>query len=91
MSSYPLETIRHSAAHIMAAAVRELFPDTKFDIGPSTDDGFYYDFDMEHRLVPEDLDKLESVMKKISGENVSPIGTHILKATTIYFRLHSLW
>jgi threonyl-tRNA synthetase len=71
MSSYPLETIRHSAAHIMAAAVRELFPDTKFDIGPSTDDGFYYDFDMEHRLVPEDLDKLESVMKKISGEKLS--------------------
>ncbi|MFA6567367.1 MAG: threonine--tRNA ligase [Victivallales bacterium] len=68
MSSYPLETIRHSAAHIMAAAVKELFPDTRFDIGPSTDDGFYYDFDMEHRLVPEDLEKLESVMKRISGE-----------------------
>ncbi len=70
MSSYPLETIRHSAAHIMAAAVKELFPDTKFDIGPSTDDGFYYDFDMEHRLVPEDLEKLESVMKRISGEKL---------------------
>jgi len=52
----------------MAAAVKELFPDTRFDIGPSTDDGFYYDFDMEHRLVPEDLEKLESVMKRISGE-----------------------
>jgi threonyl-tRNA synthetase len=51
----------------MAAAVKELFPDTRFDIGPSTDDGFYYDFDMEHRLVPEDLEKIESVMKKISG------------------------
>jgi threonyl-tRNA synthetase len=70
MSSYPLETIRHSAAHVMAAAVKELFPDTKFDIGPSTDDGFYYDFDMEHRLVPEDLEKLESVMKRISGEKL---------------------
>ena len=70
MSSYPLETIRHSAAHIMAAAVKELFPDTRFDIGPSTDDGFYYDFDMEHRLVPEDLEKLESVMKRISGEKL---------------------
>ena len=68
MSSYPLETIRHSAAHIMAAAVKELFPDTRFDIGPSTDDGFYYDFDMEHRLVPEDLEKIESAMRKISGE-----------------------
>ena len=70
MSSYPLETIRHSAAHVMAAAVKELFPDTRFDIGPSTDDGFYYDFDMEHRLVPEDLEKLESVMKRISGEKL---------------------
>ena len=70
MSSYPLETIRHSAAHVMAAAVKELFPDTRFDIGPSTDDGFYYDFDMEHRLIPEDLEKLESVMKRISGEKL---------------------
>ncbi|MCX6984315.1 MAG: threonine--tRNA ligase [Lentisphaerae bacterium] len=70
MSSYPLETIRHSAAHVMAAAVKELFPDTRFDIGPSTDDGCYYDFDMEHRLIPEDLEKLESVMKRISGEKL---------------------
>lgn len=70
MSNYPLETIRHSAAHIMAAAVKELFPDTMFDIGPSTDDGFYYDFDMEHRLVPEDLEKIESVMRRISGEKL---------------------
>ena len=50
--------------------LKELFPDTRFDIGPSTDDGFYYDFDMEHRLIPEDLEKLESVMKRISGEKL---------------------
>ena len=55
MSNYPLETIRHSAAHVMAAAVQQLYPDAKFDIGPSTENGFYYDFDMEHRLVTEDL------------------------------------
>ena len=42
MSEYPLETIRHSAAHVMAAAVKQLYPDAKFDIGPATENGFYY-------------------------------------------------
>ena len=65
---YDLETLRHSAAHIMAAAVKELFPDVKFDIGPATDDGFYYDFDMEHRLTPDDLKKIEKQMRKISNK-----------------------
>ena len=46
MSNYPLDTIRHSAAHVMAAAVQKLYPDAKFDIGPATENGFYYDFDM---------------------------------------------
>ena len=55
MSELSIETIRHSAAHIMAAAVKELYEDVKFDIGPATDSGFYYDFDMEHKLTPEDL------------------------------------
>lgn len=67
---YPIETIRHSAAHIMAAAVRRLYPDTKFDIGPATDDGFYYDFDLEHRLVPEDFAAIEAEIRKIIKENV---------------------
>jgi threonyl-tRNA synthetase len=71
MDKFPLETLRHSAAHVMAAAVKQLFPDAKFDIGPSTDDGFYYDFDMEHRLVPEDLQKIEKVMKKIRGKKLA--------------------
>ncbi len=70
MSKYPLETIRHSAAHLMAAAVQELFPDTKFDIGPATDAGFYYDFDMEYRLVPEDLKKIEGAMNKLKNQNL---------------------
>ncbi|MCP4177377.1 MAG: threonine--tRNA ligase [bacterium] len=64
MSKYPLETIRHSAAHLMAAAVKELYPDVKFDIGPSTSDGFYYDFDLEYHFVPEDLKKIENTIKK---------------------------
>jgi threonyl-tRNA synthetase len=70
MAKFPLETIRHSAAHIMAAAVQELFPDTRFDIGPSTEDGFYYDFDMEHRLSPEDLEKIENTMKKLINQQL---------------------
>ena len=65
MAKFPIETIRHSAAHVMAAAVQKLFGDVKFDIGPSTNDGFYYDFDMEHRLSVEDLEKIEEEMRKI--------------------------
>ena len=71
MDKFPLETLRHSAAHVMAAAVKQLFPDAKFDIGPSTEDGFYYDFDMEHRLVPEDLKKIEKAMKKLRGKKLT--------------------
>ena len=67
MSNYPLETIRHSAAHVMAAAVQQLYPDAKFDIGPSTENGFYYDFDMEHRLV---LKEIEKQMKKLIGRKL---------------------
>lgn len=65
MSELNIETIRHSAAHIMAAAVKELYKDVKFDIGPATETGFYYDFDMEHKLTPEDLKEIEKRMKKM--------------------------
>ena len=70
MSEFSLETIRHSAAHIMAAAVQKLYPDAKFDIGPATEGGFYYDFDMEHRLVAEDLKEIEKAMKKLIGRKL---------------------
>ena len=65
-----LEKIRHSAAHLMAAAVQQLYPDAKFDIGPATENGFYYDFDMEHRLVNEDLKEIEKLMKKMIGRKL---------------------
>ena len=65
-----LSTVRHSAAHIMAAAVRHLWPDALFDIGPSTEDGFYYDFDLSHRLTEEDFPAIEAEMAKIIAENV---------------------
>lgn len=64
------EFFRHTSAHIMAQAVKRLFPDTKLAIGPSIENGFYYDFDSEHKFVPEDLEKIEAEMKKIVKENL---------------------
>jgi len=60
-----LETLRHSAAHIMAEAVSSLFPDVKLGIGPATSEGFYYDFDLPRSLTPEDLSTIESRMNEI--------------------------
>jgi len=60
-----LEILRHSTSHIMAAAVRELFPEVKVAIGPAIDTGFYYDFDKDTPFVPEDLEKIEKKMKEI--------------------------
>ncbi|MBQ7404002.1 MAG: threonine--tRNA ligase [Lentisphaeria bacterium] len=62
---FSIEMIRHSAAHVMAAAVKELYPEAKFDIGPSTEDGFYYDFDIPQHLAVEDLVKIEEKMEEI--------------------------
>ncbi|MCD8345480.1 MAG: threonine--tRNA ligase [Oscillospiraceae bacterium] len=62
--------LRHTAAHILAQAVKRLFPDTKLAIGPSIKDGFYYDFDKEGGFSQEDLDALEVEMKKITKENL---------------------
>jgi threonyl-tRNA synthetase len=65
-----LERLRHSAAHIMAAAVLRLWPNAKLDIGPATEDGFYYDFELpDHRFTPDDFPKIEEEMRKIVKEN----------------------
>ena len=61
---------RHTAAHILAQAVKRLFPEAKLAIGPAIQDGFYYDFDREEPFTPEDLEKLEAEMKKIAKENL---------------------
>ena len=61
-----LETIRHSAAHLMAQAVKQLYPETQVTIGPVIEDGFYYDFYRESPFVPEDLEKIEKRMKERS-------------------------
>jgi len=65
-----LERLRHSSAHIMAAAVLRLWPEAMLDIGPPTEEGFYYDFDLpNHRFTPEDFPAIEAEMKKITKEN----------------------
>jgi threonyl-tRNA synthetase len=60
-----LYRIRHSAAHVMAEAVLELFPEAKYTIGPPIENGFYYDFDLPRPLTPEDLEKIEKRMRQI--------------------------
>ena len=62
-----LHKMRHSLAHVMAQAVLELWPGTKFGIGPAIENGFYYDFDLEHHFTPEDLPAIEKKMKHIIG------------------------
>ncbi len=61
----PLQRMRHSAAHVMAEAVLELFPAAKLGIGPAIEDGFYYDFDLPRALTPEDLPEIEQRMRRI--------------------------
>ena len=60
-----LNVLRHSTAHVLAQAVQEVFPQTKLGIGPPITDGFYYDFDPKNPFTPDDLEKLESAMRKI--------------------------
>jgi len=66
----PLDVMRHSAAHVMAAAVCRLFDDVQLDIGPATDEGFYYDFDLPHRLGPEDFPRIEAEIAKLVAEDL---------------------
>jgi len=63
--SYPIELIRHSLAHVMAAAVQKLYPDVKFAGGPAIENGFYYDFDTEHRFSEDDFAAIEKEMKSL--------------------------
>ncbi|RKY94920.1 MAG: threonine--tRNA ligase [Candidatus Hydrothermota bacterium] len=65
-----IETVRHSLSHIMATAVQELYPGTKFGIGPAIEDGFYYDFDLPASISPEDLPKIEKRMKELIMKDI---------------------
>ncbi len=64
-----LERLRHSCAHLMATAILKLWPEAQFAYGPPVENGFYYDFDMPHRITPDDFEKIEAEMKKIAKDN----------------------
>ncbi|WP_010099110.1 threonine--tRNA ligase [Ornithinibacillus scapharcae] len=66
-----VEIARHSTAHLMAQAIKRLYKDVKFGVGPVIEEGFYYDFDMEEKITPEDLPKIEKEMKRIVDENLA--------------------
>ena len=69
-TSEELKVMRHTCSHVLAQAVKRLYPETKLAIGPAIDNGFYYDFDREGGFTPEDLDLIETEMKKIIKENL---------------------
>ena len=66
-----IEIIRHSTAHLLAQAVQQLFPGTQVTIGPTVEDGFYYDFASGHNFTPEDLDKIEARMVELAADDLS--------------------
>ncbi|RLL47905.1 threonine--tRNA ligase [Oceanobacillus piezotolerans] len=69
-NSEAIDIMRHSTAHLMAQAIKRLYKDAKFGVGPVIEEGFYYDIDMEHNITPEDLPKIEKEMKRIVDENL---------------------
>ena len=74
-----LERMHHSAAHIMAEAVRYLFPEARFGIGPAIENGFYYDFELPRPLTPEDLPEIENRMREIINQNAAFVAEEISK------------
>ena len=88
--SEDLETLRHSTAHVMAAAVLDLFPGTVIGIGPATDEGFYYDFAFRDRLLPEALPRIEAKMREIIKQAAPFVKEEIPRdeAIALFDRLH---
>ncbi len=82
-NNFDLQTLRHSAAHIMASAVLELFPGTKLGIGPAIENGFYYDFDLPVKLTEDDLPKIEQKMLEIIKKDYKFIRQEIAKNEAI--------
>lgn len=74
---FPVETRRHSAAHVLAAAVKRLFPEAKFGVGPVIENGFYYDIDIGRPVEPKDLEAIDDEMKKIVKENPEFVRTEM--------------
>jgi len=81
----PLATLRHSTSHVMAQAVKRLFPEVKVAIGPAIDDGFYYDFAKAEPFTPEDLARIEDVMREIVKANVPFERQELARADAVAF------
>ncbi|MBS4053999.1 MAG: threonine--tRNA ligase, partial [Thermaerobacter sp.] len=80
-----LEVLRHTAAHVMAEAVMELFPGTKFGIGPAIKDGFYYDFAVKEPFKPEDLPRIEEKMRELAARKVPLVRHSVSRAESLSF------
>src|SRR5512140_1487380 len=78
-----LEIIRHSTSHLMAQAVKELFPQAKVTIGPAIETGFYYDFDVDHPFTPEDLEKIEKKMQELAKASLPLVRQELSSADAI--------
>jgi threonyl-tRNA synthetase len=78
-----LEILRHSASHVMAQAVKELFPNVKMTFGPSTENGFYYDFDYDRTFTPQDLETIEKRMSDIIAKDEPFIRKEVSKEEAI--------
>jgi threonyl-tRNA synthetase len=78
-----LEVLRHSTAHLMAQAIKRLFPNVNLGVGPVIESGFYYDMDLEESLTPEDLPKIEKEMAKIVNENLEVIRKEVSRSDAV--------
>ena len=85
MTNNKLEKLRHSTAHVMAQAVKRLYPETLVTIGPAIENGFYYDFDREESFKPEDLQKIENLMHEIVKENFPVVRSELNKEEALKF------
>src|SRR6266478_2328820 len=81
----PLPTLRHSTAHLMAQAVKQLFPEVKVTIGPAIEDGFYYDFAKPTPFTPEDLERIESRMRELAKADEPFVRTELPREEAIRF------
>ncbi|MBS4215404.1 MULTISPECIES: threonine--tRNA ligase [Neobacillus] len=82
-SADALEVLRHSTAHLMAQAVKRLYPGAKLGVGPVIEGGFYYDMDLEESLTPEDLPKIEKEMAKIVSENIEVVRKEVSRSEAV--------
>src|SRR6185295_9370752 len=80
-----LAQLRHSCAHVLAQDVQQLFPGTKIAIGPAIENGFYYDFDSDHRFTEDDLHKIEGRMRQIANGNHAFSGKNVPKAESVAY------